>query len=73
MQDMAAVALLTGAILAGGTIAWYWIYDRYTQSRRRINGCACDMYDLTDIEAQHTKFYVHSRTVCQPKREWIAP
>ena len=72
MQDMAAVVLLTGLLLAGGTVAWYWIYDKYTASRRSINACCCGMYDLTSIEAQHTKHFVHARTVCQPKREWIA-
>jgi hypothetical protein len=73
MQDMAAVALLTGLLLAGGTILWYIGVDHFERLKRRTNSCSCECaYDLTSIEAQHTKYYVHERTVCQPKREWIA-
>ncbi|MBK8168337.1 MAG: hypothetical protein IPK64_20505 [bacterium] len=71
MQDMAAVALLTGLLLAGGTVAWYWIYDKYTASRRSINACCCGMYDLTSIQSQRTKYYVHERLRCFPLREWV--
>jgi hypothetical protein len=72
MQDMAAVALLTGLLLAGGTVAWYWGVDHYERLKRRMNACSCRMgYDLTDIEAQHTKYYIHERTRCFPRQEWV--
>ena len=63
-------ALLAGAIIGVTT----WLVDQFRWAKRIADGdrCLCGRFDLTDIEAQHTKFYVHGRTVCQPKCEWIA-
>lgn len=72
MGDIASVMLLTGLILAAATVIHYWLQDKWRQFQRGVNSCACGLYDLTDIEAQHTQVAVHGRTVCQPKREWIA-
>jgi len=72
MQDIAMVALIAGGILAALTMLKYWLDDKWSEFQRKADACACGLYSLTDIEAQHTSVAVHGREVCQPKREWIA-
>ena len=72
MQDIATVMLLTGALLAGATIVYYWLQDRWSAYQHGLDRCNCGLHDLTDLEAQHTEVAVHSRGLCQPRREWIA-
>lgn len=72
MQDMAAVAILAGLILAALTVAHYWLQDKWREYQHGMNRCACGLFSLTDIEAQHTSVAVHERTRCFPKTEWVA-
>ena len=55
MKDIATVMLLTGALLAGATIVYYWLQDRWSAYQHGLDRCNCGLHDLTDLEAQHTE------------------
>lgn len=71
MQDMAAVAILAGLILAALTVAHYWLQDKWREYQHGMNRCACGLFDLADINGQRTSVAIHRREMCAPLREML--
>jgi hypothetical protein len=73
VMAVAALPLVWMAAAAG----WWWLQRRWSEYQHGADRCACGLYDLEDIHAQHTVFEqhtevaVHSRDMCAPRREMI--
>ena len=50
--------------------AWFWLHRRWSEYQHG-DRCACGLYGLEDIHAQHTDVAVHERSRCFPRSEWV--
>jgi hypothetical protein len=63
---VAALTLLWMAAAAG----WWWLQRRWSEYQHG-DRCACGLFGLEDIHAQHTEVAVHERGRCFPIRERV--
>ena len=69
MGQVIVTILVLWAALAVGTGIWVWVQQRWSRYQHGADMCACGLYPLHDIHAQHTTVAVHERERCFPRRE----